>query len=50
MILLKFADVSQPECSNWVRLQVKNACERTVWDGCVTLKNCFVKSLNNWMV
>ena len=36
MMLMKFADLSQSDRSNWVMRQVKDRWPRSGWDGCLT--------------
>ena len=43
MMLMKFADLSQSDRSNWVMCQVKDPCPGAGWDGCLTRGKAFVK-------
>ena len=46
MMLMKFADLSQSNRSNWVMWQVTDPCSRAGWDGCLTReKIAFIKSV-----
>ena len=45
MMLMKFADLSQSDRSNWVMWQVKDPCPRPGWDG--PGKNSFHKKCKN---
>ena len=50
MMLMKFADLSQSDHSNWVMWQVKDPFTRPGWDGCLTREDAFdekCKNLNN---
>ena len=48
MMLMKFADLSQSDRSNWVMCQVKDPCPRPGWDGCLNQeKMAFIKSIKN---
>ena len=51
MMLVKFADLSQLDRSNWVMWQVKDPCPRPGWDGCLTReKIAFIKSVKTWII
>ena len=51
MMLVKFADLSQSDRSNWVMWQVKDPCPRPGWDGCLTReKIAFIKSVKTWII
>ena len=51
MMLVKFADLSQSDRSNWVMWQVKDPCPRPGWDGCLTReKIAFIKSVKTWIL
>ena len=51
MMLMKFSDLSQSDCSNWVMWQVGDACPRPGWDGCLTWeKMAFIKSVKTWII
>ena len=50
MILMKFADLSQSDCSNWVMWQVKDPCSQPRWDGCLTQENSFDIMCENWII
>ena len=51
MMLVKFADLSQSDRSNWVMWQVKDPCPRPGWDGCLTReKIAFIKSIKTWII
>ena len=45
MMLIKFADLSQSDRSNWFMWQVKDPCPRPGWDGCLTRENSFHKKV-----
>ena len=40
-MLIKFADISQSDCSNCIMQQVKDPCARPGWAGCLTWENSF---------
>ena len=45
-MLMKFANLSQSDRSNWVMWQVKDPCPRPGWDGCLTReKELVIKSV-----
>ena len=51
MMLMKFANLSQSDRSNWVMWQVKDPCPRPGWDGCLTReKMAFIKSVKTWII
>ena len=44
MMLMRFGDLSQSDCSKWVMWQVKDPQPRPGWDGCLTWeKVAFIK-------
>ena len=44
MMLVRFGDLSQSDCSKWVMWQVKDPQPRPGWDGCLTWeKVAFIK-------
>ena len=51
MMLVRFGDLSQSDCSKWVMWQVKDPQPRPGWDGCLTWEKVAfikcVKKLNN---
>ena len=47
MMLMKFADLSQTDRSNWVMWQVKHPCPRPGWDGVWPGKIVFHKMYKN---
>ena len=46
MILVKFADLSQSEYSNWVMQLAKDPCLQLGWDVSGQGKTAFIKSIN----